>query len=118
MKALRVVSVAVSLTVVVGALAAPALADPPLGEKNVSPLTFDSTRGSASRHFVAVGITQSAQIAGQIVGTNEVVMFVQIVDDGAVVFNIKGLASSDQLWTCTIDELPGVVAKVTIRPPT
>ena len=50
MKALRVVSVAVSLTVVVGALAAPALADPP--------------------------------------------------------------------WTCTIDELPGVVAKVTISPPT
>ena len=39
---------------------APALADPPPSNKNIEPFTFDCMRGSESRHFVAIGIGQSA----------------------------------------------------------
>ena len=52
----------------------PALADPPPSNKNIEPFTFDCMRGSESRHFVAIGIGQSAQIAGQIQGTDEVLL--------------------------------------------
>jgi len=65
---------------------------------------------------VAIGIGQSAQIAGQIQGTNEVVRFVQINDHGVVVFDIPGLSSSDTVWTCTVQEAPDVVFKVMITP--
>jgi hypothetical protein len=95
---------------------APALADPPPSNKNIEPFTFDCTRGSESRDFVAIGIGQSAQIAGQIQGTNEVVRFVQINDHGVVVFDVPGLSSSDTVWTCTVLEAPDSVFKVLITP--
>ena len=113
-RSLIVLGLAASL--LVGLLAGPALADPPPGNKNVQPFTFDCARGSESRHFVAVGIGQSAQIAGQIQGTNDVVVFVRIITDGVVVFDIPGLSSRDTLWTCTIQELPHSVVKVKITP--
>ena len=95
---------------------APALADPPPSNKNIFPFTFDCTSGSESRHFVAIGIGQSGQIAGQIQGTNEVVVFVQIIANGVVVFDVPGLSSTDTLWTCTVQEAPDAVFKVMIRP--
>jgi hypothetical protein len=95
---------------------APALADPPPSNKNIEPFTFDCMRGSESRHFVAIGIGQSAQIAGQIQGTHEVVRFVQLTDHGVVVFDIPGLSSSVTVWTCTVQEAPDVVFKVLITP--
>jgi hypothetical protein len=116
MKGRRIILLLVTMALAIGSLTGPALADPPPGNKNINPFTFDCTRGSESRHFVAIGIGQSAQIAGQIVGTNEVVMFVQLIDNGVVVFDIPGLSSSDTLWTCTIEEVPGVVVNVIIAP--
>jgi len=116
MKSRRVVLLLSTVALAIASLSGPALADPPPGNKNINPFTFDCTRGSDSRHFVAVGIGQSAQIAGQVVGTTEVVMFVQIIDHGVVVFDIPGLATSDALWTCTIGEFPDVVTRVIITP--
>ena len=95
---------------------APALADPPPSNKNIQPFTFDCMRGSESRDFVAIGIGQSAQIAGQIQGTHEVVRFVQITEPGGVVFDIPGLSSRDTVWTCSVQEAPDVVFKVLITP--
>jgi hypothetical protein len=115
MKSRRVVLLLVTMALAIGALSAPALADPPSGNKNISPFTFDCTRGAETRHFVAIGIGQSAQITGQIAGTTEVVMFVQVIDQGVVVFDIRGLSTSDNLWTCTIEEVPGLVVKVAIN---
>ena len=113
-----VVVLALTIAALTSSLTGPALADPPPGNKNVNPFTFDCTRGTESRHFVAIGITQSLQIAGQIVGTSEVVVFVQLVYQGVVVFNIPGLAKSDGLWTCSIEEVPGLIAEVMITPRT
>ena len=41
-------------------------------------------------------------------------MFVQVIDQGVVVFDIRGLSTNGNLWTCTIEEVPGVVVKVAI----
>jgi hypothetical protein len=116
MKSLRVLLLVGLVALLVGSGTGSAFADPPQSNKNVNPLTFDCTRGSETRSFVAIGIGQSAQITGQVVGTPEVVMIVQIVDQGVVVFDIAALSSRDAVWTCTIEEIPGAVARVLIMP--
>jgi hypothetical protein len=117
MKGLRVLLLVGLVALFVASGTGSAIADPPQSNKNVSPLTFDCARGSETRSFVAIGIGQSAQITGQIVGTSEVVMIVQIINDqGVVVFDIAALSSSDAVWTCTIEEIPGVVGEVLIMP--
>jgi hypothetical protein len=115
MKSLRVLLLVGLVTLLVGSAAGSAFADPPLSNKNVNPFTFDCARGSETRSFVAIGIGQSAQITGQIVGTTEVVMIVQIIDQGVVLLDIAALSSRDAVWTCTIEEIPGV-ARVLIMP--
>jgi hypothetical protein len=45
-----------------------------------------------------------------------VVVFVQIIADGVVVFDVPGLTSTDTLWTCTVQEASDAVFKVMIRP--
>jgi hypothetical protein len=116
MKRLRVLLLVGLAALFIASVTGPALADPPPSNKNVNPFMFDCTRGSVTRHFVAIGIGQSAQLAGQIVGTSEVVMFVQVIAQGVLVFDIPGLSSSDALWTCTIEEVPDLVVEVLITP--
>jgi hypothetical protein len=116
MRSRRVVHVVGMVVLTLTSLTGPALADPPPSNKNINPFTFDCTRGSESRQFVGVAIGQSASIAGQVVGTTEVVMFVQIIVQGVVVFDIPGLSTRSELWTCTVEEVPDLVAKVMITP--
>jgi hypothetical protein len=115
-KSRRLVLIVGMVALAMASVTGPAFADPPPSNKNINPFTFDCVRGSESRQFVGVAIGQSASIAGQVVGTTEVVRFVQIIDHGLVVFDIPGLSTRDTLWTCTVEEVPDLVVKVMITP--
>lgn len=102
-------------TLVCAVLAAsPATADP--ANKNVQVLTFDCTRGSESTSFQAAGIAQSLQIAGQLLDGSGVVVAVHIELGGQVIFDIPGQSGRSDLWTCTLEEVPGAVFRVFLTP--
>ena len=79
-----------------------AIADPPATNKNADPLTFLCTRGTEVIQFQAVGIRQSAQIAGQVLTDNNVIVFVRLIDDGQVIFEVPGQAGRADLWSCAV----------------
>jgi hypothetical protein len=105
---------ALAIGAVTNLMAGPAVADP--ANKNVLPLTFDCVRGTQTRHFVAVGIAQSQQISGQLISDTSVILLKRIVVDGQVVFAVPGWQGRPSLWTCTIQEFPGVVVEAAFTP--
>jgi hypothetical protein len=111
---LRIARLPVLATVVVALLAAPASADP--ANKNADVLTFECTRGSATTTFRAVGILQSRQVTGQVLGSTSVVTTVHIEINGQVIFDIPGQAGRSDLWTCSVEEIPGALAYVFLTP--
>ena len=56
------------------------------------------------------------RFSGQIVGGKGVVIFTHVEVDGQVVYDTPGQAHRTDLWTCTIEELTGVVAQVALTP--
>jgi hypothetical protein len=97
--------------------ASPAMADPPATNKNTSVFTFSCTRGSTEAiTFQAVGIAQSLQIAGQLLDGTAVVVFVRIVFNGQVVFEVPGQLDRPDLWSCTVAEVPGATFLVFFTP--
>ena len=106
----------VSLAVIACAVltASPASADP--ANKNASVLTFDCTRGSDSTSFQAVGILQSAQISGQLLAGTGVVVLVYVEVGGQVIVDVPGQVGRPDVWSCTIEEFPGSLAKVFLTP--
>jgi hypothetical protein len=93
-----------------------ALADPPSTNPNASPLTFICLRGSETLTFQAVGIAQSAQIAGQRLDGHGVIVFTRLVIDGQVVFEVPGQAGRSDLWSCTVAENPSVLLDAFLTP--
>lgn len=103
----------VSLPLLTGA---PAMADPPATNPNASPLTFTCVRGSETLTFQAMGIAQSAQIAGQRLDGHGVIVFTRLVDDGVVIFEVPGQAGRPDLWSCTVAEDPSVLLDAFLTP--
>ena len=95
---------------------APAMADPPPVNPNTSVFTFDCSRGSETQTFQAVGILQSAQIAGQRLDGHGVIVFTHIEINGQVVFDIPGQAGRSDLWSCAIVEVPGASSDALLTP--
>jgi hypothetical protein len=95
----------------------PAMADPPPSNPNTNVFTFDCSRGSEARTFQAVGILQSAAIAGHLLDGHGTIVFTHLEFNGQVVFDVPGQAGRSDLWSCTIAEVPGamVTAKLTPR---
>ena len=96
--------------------ASPAFADPPSTNKNVSPATFSCTRGTEQLQFEAVGIGQSAQIAGQVTTSNSVIVFVRLVINGQIIFEVPGQIGRSDLWSCAVTSNPGVFVDAFITP--
>jgi len=94
----------------------PAMADPPPSNPNANVLTFDCSRGSETRTFQAVGILQSLQVAGQRLDGTGVIVFTHLEIDGQVIFDVPGQAGRSDLWSCTIEEIPGAVVVVLSTP--
>jgi hypothetical protein len=95
---------------------ASAMADPPSTNPNVSPLTFTCVRGSETLNFQAMGILQSAQIAGQRVDGHGVIVFTRLVIDGQLIFEVPGQAGRPDLWSCTVAEDPSVLLDAFLTP--
>jgi hypothetical protein len=109
--------IAVVVTSVSLSSIAPALADPPpTHNPNTSIWTFHCSRGAEELSFESIGIVQSAQISGQIVDGRGVSIFTHVEVNGQVVYDTPGQANRSDLWTCTIEELTGVVAQVALTP--
>ena len=94
----------------------PAMADPPSTNPNISIFTFDCSRGSETQTFQAIAILQSASIAGQRLDGTGVAIFMHVEVNGQVVYDVPGQAGRSDLWSCTIAELPGVVADMLLTP--
>jgi hypothetical protein len=93
-----------------------AAADIPITNKNAGPATFHCMRGSEHTTFVAVGITQSAAIAGQVLTNQSVVVFTRLLIDGQLIFEVPGQANRSDLWTCTVEEDPSVLVEAFLTP--
>jgi len=110
-------SVLVLLMLVLTVAAAyPAAADPPPTNKNANVLTFHCVRGEEQVSFQAVGILQSAQIAGQLLVKTGVIVFTRIIVDGQVVFEIPGQVDRPDLWSCSIEEVSGAFVNALVTP--
>lgn len=94
----------------------PAMADPPSTNPNSNVFTFSCVRGTESKNFQAIGILQSAQVAGQLLDGTGVVVFKHIEVNGQVIYTVPGQAGRSDLWTCSIAEEPGVIVRVFLRP--
>jgi hypothetical protein len=115
MKLARIVAVVV-MSVSFSSIA-PAMADPsPTHNPNTSVFTFDCSRGSETLHFEAIAIAQSQSISGHVVDGKGSVVFTHVEVDGQVVYDTPGQADRSDLWTCTIEELTGVVVQVFVTP--
>ncbi|HEX5937138.1 MAG TPA: hypothetical protein VFZ75_05540 [Actinomycetota bacterium] len=115
MKLARIVPVIV-LSVSLSSVA-PALADPPpTNNKNTSTFAFRCSRGAETMSFQAIAIAQSASISGHVVDGRGTVIFTHIEVNGQVIYDAPGQADRSELWTCTIDELAGVVVQVFLTP--
>ena len=109
-------SVVLALAAIV-ATASPAFADPPPRNKNGNVLTFSCTRGSETITFRAIGVLQSAQVAGQLLDGTAVVTIVRLTaSNGQVLFSVPGQLKRSDLWTCTVAEEPGATALVFLTP--
>lgn len=96
---------------------APALADPPpTNNKNTSTFAFHCSRGPETLSFQAIAIAQSASISGHVVDGRGTVTLTHIEVNGQVVYDRPGQANRTDLWTCTIDDLAGVVVQVFLTP--
>lgn len=95
---------------------APAMADPPPTNPNADILTFGCSRGSATQTFQAVGMEQSAQIAGQRLDDHGVVIFMRVEINGQVIFEVPGQAGRSDLWSCSVAEIPGALVQVLLTP--
>jgi hypothetical protein len=104
------------LLVLTVAAANPAAADPPPKNKNANVLTFHCVRGEEEVSFQAVGILQSAQLAGQLLGKTGVIVFRRIIVDGQTVFEIPGQVGRPDLWSCSIEEVPGTFVDALVTP--
>jgi hypothetical protein len=93
-----------------------ATADPPATNKNADPLTFLCTRGTDVIQFQAVGIRQSAQIAGQVLTDHSVIVFVRLVVAGQIIFEVPGQAGRADLWSCAVLSNPGTFVDAFITP--
>lgn len=93
-----------------------AIADPPATNKNADPATFLCTRGTEVIQFQAVGIRQSAQIAGQVLTDNSVIVFVRLIVNGQVIFEVPSQAGRADLWSCAVLSNPGVFVDAFITP--
>jgi hypothetical protein len=96
--------------------ASPALGDPPATNKNTSVFTFTCTRGVETTTFQAVAIAQSQSIAGHLLDGTASVHFVQIIDNGQLIFEVPGQLDRPDLWSCTIAEAPGATVLVFLTP--
>ena len=94
----------------------PALADPPPSNPNIDVFTFTCIRGSETQTFQAVGIAQSAQIAGQRLDGKGVIVFVRLEVNGQVLFEVPGQAGRSDVWSCSIAEKPGWVVNAFLTP--
>jgi hypothetical protein len=111
----RVLLIAVVATALTSA--SPALADPPPEHNpNAGVFTFHCSRGAETQTFETLSIVQSAAIALQLVDGTGVIMYVHVEVNGQVVFDRPGQAGQTDLWTCTIDGVPGVVAQMFVTP--
>ena len=115
MRLLRIGALVAIVTFLLSA-AAPAMADPPSTNPNASPATFICVRGSETLTFQAVGILQSAQIAGQRLDGHGVIVFTRLVVDGQVVFDVPGQAGRSDIWSCTVVENPSVLLDAFLTP--
>ena len=113
---MRRASVLLLLLLVLTVAANPAAADPPPTNKNVNVLTFHCVRGEEQVSFQAVGILQSAQVAGQLVVGTGVIVFTRIIVDGQVVFEIPGQVDRPDLWSCSIEEVSGAFVNALVTP--
>ena len=115
MKLARIVAVAVVSVCLLSS--APALADPPpTHNRNTVIWTFHCSRGADTLSFEAIGISQSAQIALQLLDRNGVVVFTHVEVNGQVAYDVPGQAHRSDLWTCTIEGFTGVIAQVFLTP--
>ena len=94
----------------------PAMADPPPSNPNTNVFTFACTRGSETRNFQAVGILQSAAIAGHLLDGTGTVIFTHLEIDGQVIFDVPGQSGRSDIWSCTIAEVPGSLVNVKLTP--
>jgi hypothetical protein len=116
MKIIRAVAV-VALVCTSLLLAVPAQADPPLGTNmNAGEFIFHCTRGGETQTFETTSINQSAAIALQLQDGTGVIMYTHVEVNGQVVYDRPGQASRTDLWTCTIEGVPGVVAQMFVTP--
>jgi hypothetical protein len=108
---------ALSIGAATNLMSGPALADPPpTHNPNTVVETFHCSRGAETLSFQAIGISQSAQIALQLLDGNGVVIFTHVEVNGQVVYDIPGQADRSDLWTCTIEGFTGVIAQVFLTP--
>ena len=115
MKLARIVAVVV-MSVSLSSIA-PALADPsPTNNPNTSIFTFDCSRGTETLSFAAIAIGQSQSISGHLLDGPGTVVFTHIEVDGQVIFDSPGQAGRSDVWTCTIEELTGVIVQVFLTP--
>jgi hypothetical protein len=111
----RVLPAAVLVSVL--ASAAPALADPPLDKnKNAGVLTFDCSRETETQTFETVGIAHNAAIVGQLLDGTGVVRLTHVEINGQVIFDSPGQAGRSDLWTCSIEEIPGAFVRMFVTP--
>ena len=92
---------------------APAMADPPPTNPNVSVWNYACVRGPEMLAFQATAISQNQTLAGHLVDGTGVAHTVRATVNGQVVFEIKGQSGRPDLWSCTVAELgPTVVLGV------
>ena len=115
---MRLLRIGTLLAIVVVSLlvGAPAMADPPSTNPNGSPATFTCIRGSETQTFQAMGIAQSAQIAGQRQDGNGVIVFVRLEIHGQVIFEVPGQVGRPDLWSGTVAENPPVLVYAFLTP--
>ena len=77
---------------------------------------FSVRGGTEVIQFQAVGIRQSAQIAGQVLTDNSVIVFVRLIVNGQVIFEVPGQAGRADLWSCAVLSNPGVFVDAFITP--
>ena len=82
-------------------------------ERAGAQLRRPTIRGSETISFQAVGILQSNQISGQLLDGTQVVVIVYIQGaSGQIFYQVPGQLNRDDLWTCTIREIPGGIGSV------
>jgi len=92
------------------------LQDPPATNKNTSVLTFNCVRGTETKTFQAIAIAQSQSVSGHLLDGTAAVVFLRIVIDGQVIFEVPGQLNRPDLWSCTIAEVQGGTTLLFLTP--